>query len=70
MRVADSVELDGQVEWELRILSKRRRVEARVQQRACVITPMPAYRAVLGALALVAAVDAAKDPSQPELLWK
>jgi len=37
MRVADTFELDGQAERELRILSKRRRVEARVQQRASVI---------------------------------
>jgi len=37
MRVADTIELDGQAERELRILSKRRRVEARVQQRASVI---------------------------------
>ena len=37
MRVAEGIELDAQVERELRILSKRRRVEARVQQRASVI---------------------------------
>ena len=37
MRVAEKVELDAQAERELRILSKRRRVEARVQQRASVI---------------------------------
>ena len=37
MRVADKIELDAQVERELRILSKRRRVQARVQQRASVI---------------------------------
>jgi len=37
MRVADEIELNAQVERELRILSKRRRVEARVQQRARVI---------------------------------
>jgi transposase len=37
MRVAEKVELDARVERELRILSKRRRVEARVQQRASVI---------------------------------
>jgi transposase len=37
MRVADTIELDAQAERELRILSKRRRVEARVQQRASVI---------------------------------
>ena len=33
MRVADKIELDARVERELRILSKRRRVQARVQQR-------------------------------------
>jgi transposase len=37
MRVAEKIELDAQAERELRILSKRRRVEARVQQRASVI---------------------------------
>ncbi len=37
MRVAETIEVDAQVERELRILSKRRRVEARVQQRASVI---------------------------------
>ncbi len=37
MRVADKIELDARVEQELRLLSKRRRVEARVQQRASVI---------------------------------
>jgi transposase len=37
MRFADKIELDAQAERELRILSKRRRVEARVQQRASVI---------------------------------
>ncbi len=37
MRVADKIELDAQVERELRILAKRRRVQARVQQRASVI---------------------------------
>jgi transposase len=37
MRVADKIELDVQVERELRILSMRRRVQARVQQRANVI---------------------------------
>ena len=37
MRVADKVELDVGVERELRILSKRRRVEARVQQRARIV---------------------------------
>ena len=34
MRVADKIELDAQAERQLRILSKRRRIEARVQQRA------------------------------------
>ena len=37
MRVAEKIELGAQVERELRILSKRRRVQARVQQRASVI---------------------------------
>jgi transposase len=37
MRVADKIELDAPVERELRILSKRRRVEARVQQRASIV---------------------------------
>ena len=37
MRVADKIELDARAERELRILAKRRRVEARVQQRASVI---------------------------------
>jgi len=37
MRVADKIELDAQVERELRILSKRRRVQARVQQRASIV---------------------------------
>jgi transposase len=37
MRVAEKIELDAQAERDLRILSKRRRVEARVQQRASVI---------------------------------
>ena len=37
MRVAEKIELDAQADRELRILSKRRRVEARVQQRASVI---------------------------------
>jgi transposase len=37
MRVADTIELDARAERELRILSKRRRVEARVQQRAAAI---------------------------------
>jgi transposase len=37
MRVASKIELEAATERELRILSKRRRVEARVQQRARVI---------------------------------
>lgn len=37
MRVAERVELDAQAERELRIMSKRRRVQVRVQQRARVI---------------------------------
>jgi transposase len=37
MRVADKIELDAPVERELRRLSKRRRVEARVQQRASIV---------------------------------
>jgi transposase len=37
MRVADKIELNSQAERELRMLSQRRRVEARVQQRASVI---------------------------------
>jgi transposase len=37
MRVAEKIELDAQAERELRVLSKRRRVEVRVQQRARVI---------------------------------
>ncbi|MDO9439140.1 IS630 family transposase [Hydrogenophaga sp.] len=37
MRVAEMIELDAQTERELRALSKGRRVEARVQQRASVI---------------------------------
>ena len=37
MRVAETIELDTPTERELRILSKRRRVQARVQQRARVI---------------------------------
>jgi transposase len=37
MRVADKIELDAHADRELRILSKRRRVEARVQQRASAI---------------------------------
>jgi transposase len=37
MRVAEAIELGAQTERELRTLSKGRRVEARVQQRASVI---------------------------------
>ena len=37
MRVAEKIVLDAQAERELRILSRRRRVEVRVQQRASVI---------------------------------
>jgi transposase len=37
MRVAEAIELDAQTERALRALSKGRRVEARVQQRACEI---------------------------------
>ena len=37
MRVAEKIELDVETERELRVLSKRRRIEARVQQRARVI---------------------------------
>ncbi len=37
MRVADRVKLDAHAERELRVLSKRRRVEARARQRASVI---------------------------------
>lgn len=37
MRVAESIELDGSLDRELRILAKRRRVEVRVRQRARVI---------------------------------
>ncbi len=37
MRVAKKIELDAQVERQLRVLSKRRRVQARVQQRARII---------------------------------
>jgi hypothetical protein len=36
MRVAERIELDAQAERDLRMLSKRRRVKARVQpKRAC-----------------------------------
>ena len=37
MRVAKMIELDEHTERELRVLSKRRRVEARLQQRALVV---------------------------------
>jgi transposase len=37
MRVAETIELDAAAERELRVLSKRRRIEARLQQRARVI---------------------------------
>jgi hypothetical protein len=37
MRVAEKIELDAAIERELRVLSKRRRVEARLQKRARVI---------------------------------
>lgn len=37
MRVAEKIVLDAQTERQLRVLSKRRRVEARVQQRASVV---------------------------------
>ena len=37
MRVAETIELDATTERELRALSKRRRIEARLQQRAQVI---------------------------------
>lgn len=37
MRVAEPIELDVKTERALRTLAKGRRVEARVQQRACVI---------------------------------
>ena len=37
MRIAKTIELDESTERELRVLSKRRRVEARLQQRACVV---------------------------------
>ena len=37
MRVAEKIELDAVTERELRVLSRRRRVEARLQQRARVI---------------------------------
>ena len=37
MRVAEKIELDAATERELRALSKRRRIEARLQQRCRVI---------------------------------
>ena len=37
MRVAKTIELDEHTERELRALSRRRRVEARLQQRALVV---------------------------------
>ena len=37
MRVAETIELDAATERELRILAKRRRIEARLQQRARVV---------------------------------
>ena len=37
MRVAKTIELDEDTERELRVLAKRRRVEARVQQRVLVV---------------------------------
>ena len=37
MRIAKTIELDEPTERELRVLSKRRRVEARLQQRALVV---------------------------------
>ena len=37
MRIAKTIELDEHTERELRVLAKRRRVEARLQQRALVI---------------------------------
>ena len=37
MRVAKTIELDEHTERELRVLAKRRRVEARLQQRALVV---------------------------------
>ena len=39
MRVAKTIELDARTERELRVLSKRRRVGARLQQRALVVLP-------------------------------
>jgi hypothetical protein len=40
MRVAERIELDTEAERELRALSKRRRIEARLQQRAQVRCPL------------------------------
>ena len=37
MRIAKTIELDEATERELRVLSKRRRVEARLQRRARVV---------------------------------
>ena len=34
MRVAKTIELDAQAERELRVLSQRKRIEVRLQQRA------------------------------------
>ena len=41
MRVAETIELSAETERELRGLSKRRRVEARLQQRARVLQGRP-----------------------------
>ncbi len=37
MRIAKTIELSQDTECELRLLAKRRRVEARLQQRALVV---------------------------------
>jgi FixJ family two-component response regulator len=37
MRVAKTIELDAQTERELRVLSQRKRVEVRLQQRARIV---------------------------------
>ena len=37
MRVAKTIDLDAQTERELRVLSQRRRIEARLQQRARIV---------------------------------
>ena len=37
MRVAKTIELDAQTEHELRVLSKRKRIEVRLQQRARIV---------------------------------